>query len=120
MYDRFEQIIFDAQVSAAIVGDLATHEFMLADLVGPIPQVLFGRGFVFVGVVGAVDGVLRVAFATELDSASIDAIAHGWAEYHAVILAKSSADSQNLEQPTKDDSIAWCERLYWLPDTRDA
>jgi hypothetical protein len=118
MYDRYQQIIFDAQISAAIVGDPATHEFTLVDLVPGIPEVLFGRGFVFVGVVGAVDGVLRVAFATALDSTSVDAIVQGWAEYLAATLAKSQPDSPQIKRPTQDDSEMWLWRLWSLPDTR--
>jgi hypothetical protein len=120
MYDRFQQIAFDAQISAVILGNQDERTFVLIALGSePTPEDishLAGSGFGFVGVTGVVDGVPRTEFAVELDAASLSVIAQAWIQYLAgVVTAK-------LHPPTPqpvDDSIPFLERLYALNDARD-
>jgi hypothetical protein len=111
MYDRYSQIVLDAQIAAAVLGDPITREFVLIDPSGPIPQSLHNRGLVFIGVTGIVNGLPRTAFALELDASALDAVAHAWVRYLAARIMPY------LQHPT-DDTVQFLERLYALEDTR--
>ena len=116
MYDRFEQLAFDAQVCAAILGNLDTRDFALVALPGACPASLYGRGFVFIGVTGIVDGEPKTVLEVELDSAAIAALAMALIRHLAAIIV----GKLHPEQPAPtDDSVAWCEGLHSLHDTRD-
>lgn len=79
-----EQLISDSQISAFILGNFSTREFVLVDTaLWPVPDCLPGRGFVFVGTTGIVNGAPRTAFAVELDDAAMSAIAMAWVQYLA-------------------------------------
>jgi hypothetical protein len=106
-----EQIVSDAQIAAVILGNGNTREYVLVDLAqGPVPDCLFGRGFVYVGLTGIVNGAPRTAFAVELDDAALSAIAMAWVQYLAARIMPY------LRPP--DDSVLFLERLHALQDTR--
>lgn len=112
MWDRYAKLIADAQISAAVLGNFSTREFVLIDLApGPLPDCLCGRGLVLVGVTGIVNGAPRTALAVELDDAALSAIAMAWAQYLA-------ARIMPYMRPPTDDAIQFLERLYALEDTR--
>jgi hypothetical protein len=112
MYDEFAQIVSDAQISAAILGNPAAREFVLVDLAtGRIPDCLYGRGLGFIGVTGIVNGVPRAAFAVELEDAAISAIAAEWTRYLV-------ARIMPYIQLPAEESMQFLERLYALEDTR--
>jgi hypothetical protein len=107
-----EQLISDAQISAFIVGNFDTREFLLVDTsLWPPPDCIYGRGFVFVGTVGIVNGAPRAAFAVEIDDAAVSAIAAHWVQYLA-------ARIMPYMQPPAGDSVQFLERLHALQDTR--
>ena len=108
-----EQIVSDAQISAAILGNFSTRVFVLVDLLepGPIPDCLYGCGLGYIGVTGIVNGESRTAFAVEIDDAAVSAIARHWAQYLA-------ARIMPYMQPPAGDSVQFLERLHALQDTR--
>jgi hypothetical protein len=108
-----EQIVLDAQISAAILGNLDKRIFVLVDLLAPepIPDCLYGHGFGYIGVTGVVNGVSRAAFAVEIDDAAVSAIAAHWVQYLA-------ARIMPYMQPPAGDSVQFLERLHALQDTR--
>ena len=111
---------FDAQVSAVILGNLNTREYVLVDTTpGPIPASLHGRGFEFIGIMGIVQGVPHTALAVELDAASSTAIAQAWTQYLVGLIVAKLQPAQPAQSTQTDDSAAWCESLYALSDTRD-
>jgi hypothetical protein len=106
-----EQIVSDAQISAAILGNFNTREFVLVDLApGPIPDCLYGRGLSYIGVTGIVNGAPRTALAVELDDAALSAITTAWVQYLAARIMPYLR--------TPDDSVLFLERLHALQDTR--
>ena len=108
-----EQLISDAQISAFIVGNFDTREFLLVDTsLWPPPACIYGRGFVFVGTVGIVNGAPRSAFAVEIDDAAVSAIAMEWVRYLAARIMPY------LRLPD-EESVQFLERLHALPDVRE-
>ena len=120
MYDRFEQLVFDSQISAAILGNRATRDYVLVvPSPGPLPESLYGRGLEFLGVVGMVGGVPQTEFAAELEPGALFAIAQEWIQHLAGIAGKSQPAQPTQTAQSSQSAVEWCEHLYWLPDTRD-
>ncbi len=124
MYDRFEQLVFDSQISATILGNPCAREFVLVEL-GPNvrqPTDLLNRGFHFIGVTGIVDGAPRTEFAVELDDASLSAIAQAWIQHLAGVIAaklRPVESAPRAASPDKwGDSEQWLRRLWSLKDPR--
>lgn len=114
-----EQIISDSQISAFILGNFTTREFVLVDTaLWPVPDCLQGRGFVFVGTTGIVNGAPRTAFAVELDDASLSAIAMAWVQYLAARIIPHLQPLKPLNPPA-ENSVQFLERLYALEDPRN-
>jgi len=112
MWDRYAKIIADAQIPAAILGNPAAREFVLVDLaLGRIPDCLYGRGLVLVGVTGIVNGVPQAALAVELEDSALSAIAAEWTRYLV-------ARIMPYMQLPVEESMQFLERLYALEDTR--
>jgi hypothetical protein len=112
--DKFEKLISKAQVAVAIIGNPQTSDFVFVDA-EPLTDTrreLTGRGMRFLGVFGVVQGVLDAALAEPLELSVITALAR------VFIGRVEGAVTAALDKPI-DDSAGWCERLYWLPDTRD-
>jgi hypothetical protein len=116
--DRFEQITNAASYAVAVFGNPAQGEFSLFDLtkgtpfpVENIQREIAERSLIFCGVLGVVQGIPCTAFAQPLDGCTIRALSHAFNE-------RVEAGSAVINNPV-DDSIGWCERLYWLPDTLD-
>lgn len=111
-----EQIVSDAQISAAILGNFETRVFVLVDLLAPepIPDCLYGHGYGYIGVTGIVDGIPRASFAVEIDVAAVTAIARHWAQY----LAARIMPYMQPPAPPAGDSVQFLERLHTLQDTR--
>jgi hypothetical protein len=109
MYDKFDQLISDAQLKVLILGNPETSDFELIDLApGPLshdPHNLHERGMYFVGVMGIVQGVPRSALDEPLDVLTTTALAQAFVLHAERILnARLEAD--------------WLGRLYQIPDTR--
>lgn len=123
MHDKFESLILDSQVPAAIFGNPARREYVLIDLgPGAMPD-LRNCGFYFIGVTGIVGGAPCTEFAVEMDEASLTAIAYAWIQHlSGVIAAKLRPDSPPCtDSPNRqDDSEQWLTHLLSLPDTRHA
>ena len=106
-----EQLYHDAQISAFIMGNFSTREFLLVDTaLWPPPDCIHGRGFEYVGLTGIVNGAPRTALAVELDDAALSAITTAWVQYLA-------ARIMPFMRPP-DDSVLFLERLHALQDTR--
>jgi len=106
-----EQLYHDAQISAFILGNFSTREFLLVDTaLWPIPDCLYGRGLSYIGVTGIVNGAPRTALVVELDDAALSAITTAWVQYLAARIMPY------LRPP--DDSVLFLEHLHALQDTR--
>ena len=117
--DRFEQIANAASYAVAIFGNPVRGDFALFDLtkgtpfpVENIQREITERTLAFCGVMGVVQGIPCTAFSEPLSGYAIRALSHAFNE------RIEGASKAALDRPV-DDSIGWCERLYWLPDTRD-
>ncbi len=109
--EKTDAIVSVAQISAAILGNFSTREFVLVDLApGPIPDCLYGRVLSYIGVTGIVNGAPRTALVVELDDAALSAIAMAWVHHLAARIMPY------LRPP--DDSVSFLERLHALQDTR--
>ena len=116
--DRFEQLISDSQIAAAILGNPASGDYQLVNLTSlPLStedQASFStRGMSFLGVLGVCDGVPRSALAVELDPATIAALAGAFTQVVVRALTEKSA-----EQGNRGDGADWLRKLFNLPDNR--
>jgi hypothetical protein len=124
--DQFHQITETASYAVAIFGNPARGDFALFDLtkgtpfpVEDIQREIAERAFCFCGVMGIVQGVPRTALAEPLGEYTVTALSRAFIErVGAAVTAVEGTETAVLAAPV-DDSIGWCERLYWLPDTRD-
>jgi hypothetical protein len=106
-YDKFEQLVNDAQLAVAVFGNLETSDFELITL-GPKfrdPLNLRERGMVFIAVMGIVNCVPRTALAVPVDAATTKTLADAFVKHIEVVAA------QELE-------TAFLSRLYNLEDRR--
>jgi hypothetical protein len=117
--DKFEQITNAASYAVAVFGNPAQGEFSLFDLtkgtpfpVENIQREIAEHSLIFCGVLGVVQGIPCTAFSEPLCGYAIRALSHAFNE------RIEGASKAALATPA-DDSIGWCERLFWLPDTRD-
>lgn len=117
--DRFEQITNAASYTVAVFGNPVRGEFSFFDLtkgtpfpVENIQREIAERSMVFCGVMGVVQGIPCTALAEPLSGYAIRALSHAFNE-------RVEATSKAALASPADDSIGWCERLHWLPDTRD-
>ena len=131
--DRFEQIAASAQVCALILGNVETGDFALMPLTGesltrPYLERVFWspRRLRIVGVTGLVNGCPCTVLSEPLEDEDIRGLAEMFAEYCETIIGRVEAAVTAVEgtltavlATPADDSIGWCERLHWLPDTRD-
>jgi hypothetical protein len=107
--DKFEQLVFDAQLAVAILGDLETSDFELFDVSRlPLSEDQLSRAsrMRFVGVIGIVESVPRIALDEPLDAATTTALLQAFVRH--------TEDTANAELETQ--ALA---RLYQLPDTRN-
>ena len=124
--DKFEQLSTAASYGVAIFGNPALDDFCLFDLTKGTPypvedhkREIAERALSFCGVIGIVQGVPRTALAEPLGEYTITALTRAFCErIEAAVTAVEGTLTAVLATPA-DESIAWCERLYWLPDTRD-
>ena len=137
MNNRLEQIAATASICALILGNMETGDFALLPLTGesltrPYLERVFWspRRLRICGVTGLVNGSPRTALSEPLEDEDVDGLAELFTEYCAQVFAERPALSQALIERAEgtltavlatpvDDSIGWCERLFWLPDTRD-
>jgi hypothetical protein len=117
--DKFEQLSEAASYAVAVFGDPARGDFALFDLTKGTPfpaennqREIAERSLMFCGVMGIVQGIPCSTFSEPLSGYAIRALSHAFNE------RIEGASKAALATPA-DDSIGWCERLYWLPDTRD-
>lgn len=115
MYDKFEQLAFDARLAAGIVGNPTTSEFALVDLSGlePVPD-FREYGFCFIGVVGMVQGVPFIALTGPLDNDALDALSQAYFRHVECIL-----EGRIRAATPGDDSEKWLWRLWSLKDPRN-
>jgi hypothetical protein len=109
-YDKFEQLVFDAQLAVAILGNPETSDFELL-AVSRLPlsedqrSRVSERGMFFIGVMGIVQGFPRVALVPPLDEPTTTALAQAYVRF--------------IEQEANRElETAFLGRLYQLPDTR--
>ncbi|MGH9644352.1 MAG: hypothetical protein ACRD3Q_18270 [Terriglobales bacterium] len=115
-FNEFEQIINDAQLSVAIVGNPEASRFALIDTAAPPLQeqtraALIQSDCRFLGVVGLVGGAPRVAFTEPLEGPIMEAISRAFLSF-----VEKEINRRVIAQG--GDSIAWLQRLYTLPDMR--
>jgi hypothetical protein len=110
-YDKFEQLVFDAQLAVAILGNPQTSDFELLSISRlPLSEDqltrVSERQMFFAGVMGIVKGFPRSALATPLDAATTTALAQAYVRF--------------IEQEANRElETAFLGRLYQLPDTRN-
>ena len=124
--DRLEKIAATAQVCALILGNMETGDFALLPLTGePLSRPYLERVFWsprrlrISGVVGLVNGCPCMVLSEPLEDEDIRGLEELFAEYCETIIGRVEGTLTEVLATPADDSIAWCERLYWLPDTRD-
>lgn len=109
--DAIEKLVFECEVSAAVLGK--GEEFVFARL-PDVPEAVTAyareRGFRYCGVVGAKAGRIELELAS-LDPENVKMMAFAVAEF-----AKCKEASPVLD----GDSADWLERLHRLPDTRES
>jgi hypothetical protein len=108
--DKFDRLLWDAELAVGILGNPAALDFQLIDLApGPFPDGLRDavtkRGLYFLGVVGLVQGVPHSALAEPLDTATASWLATAYNKH------VEAAVNAMLER-------ACLERMYLLPDLR--
>jgi len=124
--DQFEQLANAASYAVAIFGNPAREDFTLFDLTNGTPypdenhkREIAERALSFCGVIAIVQGVPRTALAEPLGEYTVTALSKAFIErVEAAVTAVEGTLAAELDRAV-GDSIGWCERLYWLPDTRD-
>jgi hypothetical protein len=114
MYDKFEQIAFEAQLAVCVLANEGVTDIELVNLRSvplPTPPDFTGRNLHFLGVIGVVQGVPRTALAEPLDPVRISALSAAFIRYCEVLL--------DAGLRPKDDFVRFAEALWSLPDTRD-
>jgi hypothetical protein len=124
--DRLEQIAATAQVCALILGNVETGDFALMPLTGesltrPYLERVFWspRRLRVCGIAGLVNGCPCTVLSEPLEDEDIRGLEELFAEYCENIIGRVGGTLKAVLATPADDSIGWCERLYWLPDTRD-
>ena len=108
-YDRIEQLTFDAQIAVAIIGNPATGDFELIDLLSDWREhvaALVARGMYFCGVAGLVDGVPKTALEEPMGNAMIDAAAAAFLSH-----IESRLDSALIARVEQKALDGWLARL---------
>jgi hypothetical protein len=116
MYDKFEQIAFEAQLAVCVLANEGVTDIELVNLRSvPLPTArdFTGRNLHFLGVIGIVQGVPRTALAEPLDPVRISALSAAFIAYCEVLL------DAGLEQQRKGDEVDWLNRLMSLEDPRN-
>jgi hypothetical protein len=114
-YSKFETLVNQSAFSVCILGNLRTSDFELVDL-NPEPMSedakrdCTRRGMEFIGVIGLVEGLPRVALECPLDVMTALALSQAFVQ--------RVEDAINAAMKPKGDSAAWLDALYRLPDTR--
>lgn len=113
MYDKFELIAGYARLAVVILGNPRISEFVLIDLAEPLPDLRSEaqRGLSFIGAVGIVQGVRRVALAEPLDNDALDALSQAYIRHVECIL-----EGRIRATTPGDDSERWLWRLWSLKD----
>ena len=124
--DRLDQIAATAQICAEILGNVETGDFALMPLTGesltrPYLERVFWspRRLRICGVIGLVNGSQCTVLSEPLEDEDIRGLEELFAEYCESITGRVEGTSAAASATQADDSIGWCERLHWLPDTRD-
>jgi hypothetical protein len=114
--DRIEQLLWDSQLSVAIMGDLARGDVEFIGLNAPLSDGLLGqlreRGLTLIGVVALVGGKVRTALEVPLDERTSFALAQASIAYLVTRLGF------NPTPETKDDFQDFMGRLIRLEDPR--
>jgi len=118
MYDKFEQLAFDAQPAVAIFANEPATDWVLVGLNGgPLDSAsvadLNRRGLTFAGVTGLVGGQPRTCLDRPLGDATVDKISALFVGYFVARFV----DAAKAAKP-KDDSEAFLWRLWALKDPR--
>ncbi len=118
--DKEEQLVWDAQLSVCIMGNGDGTEFELLNN-GPEPALtdefladLKSRGLEYLGVIGIVDGRVRVALAEPLDADVITLLSAAFVR-HAMAVFQ---DRLRVKLKSTDAAVQWCRSLFEKPDTR--
>jgi len=124
--DRLENIAATAQVCALILGNVETGDFALMPLTGEsltrsyLERVFWSpRRLRICGVIGLVNGSQCTVLSEPLEDEDTRGLEELFAEYCETIIGRVEGTLTAVLATPMDDSVAWCERLYWLPDTRD-
>jgi hypothetical protein len=113
--DKFEHLAFHATYAVCILANSTASDFELIDL-GPERlneeqrRKLSERGMEFIGVIGIVAGVPRVALAVPLDPPTTSALSHAFVQ--------RIEDAINGVERAAGDGAEWMQRLYNLPYDR--
>ena len=112
--DAQEQLVWDGQFSAAVLGK--GSDFALISLEdeeridGPALQEAIAKGFRYCGVMAVVNG--QAAARCEPDPDSVLTMMHA-----AFAFARIAAE--HIKTATAAKSAAWLQQLFELPDSRD-
>jgi hypothetical protein len=118
MYDKYEQIAFESQLSVCVLANADVTDIELLNVkLAPLPEEMVrdftGRGLRFLGVIGVIQGVVTTALTEPLDLVRIGALSAAFVRYCEVLL-----DVDVDVQP--NDFVRFAEALWRLPDTRTA
>ena len=126
--DKFEALATQAPRSTwLILGNPAKRDFVVLPLAEcPLPQEIeaayHGRGFVFVGAVGIVDGAPHTCLAVLLDNETLDMIAAQASRAIEAELSRRLAVPEIADHAERAMFAAYMEHLMSLggPPTEDA
>ena len=114
--DKFEKIAWDAQYAVAIIGNPASSRFALLDLDSPCSeetrQELADTGCYFLGAIGIVEGLPKVALSEPLEPSATSAISQAFLQ-----LVERRLNANLIERLAGD--VQWLENLYRLQDGRE-
>jgi hypothetical protein len=110
--DAQEQLVMEGEISVAVLGKGA--EFVLIELQGEIDEdatdAAREKGYTYCGVLGVKDGTAGAKCEPHPDCV--------FTMMHAA-LAFAQLVADRLKQKPKGDGVAWLQRLFELPDTRN-
>lgn len=112
---RFEEIVSKAEIAACIVGNPEVADFALIGFGASsekVEQYITERKLAFIGVIGLVNGEAHTALAMPIDPEAALALSESFAGFVKRVVRESKPDNSG-------DSLAFLERLYKLPDTRN-
>lgn len=122
MDSRFLQIAGSAEYAASIIGNPETQVYILLDTRTPAPsaasetaRIMAERHMRYLGVIGIVQGVPRVALSVPLDADSIALLAHTFVQR---IEADTMSATVIVDRPHQDDFVRFAEALWRLEDPR--